>query len=280
MTHTQQEIEIRSLCQIEELEDVRKLEGEIWGDGVSIPTHQTLTAVKNGGLVLGAYDGRQLVGFQYSFPGFNGKLVYLCSHMLGIDVGYRSKGIGEKLKYRQREEARKLGYSLITWTYDPLESINGYLNIAKLGGISSTYIANCYGEMDDLLNSGIPSDRFLVEWSIQQEKENDQIQEMDLKIVTEESLIQWTIDKDGLPLPSKTLSLPEKLREIAYVAIPKDFQKIRETNSKLAIEWRLKTRTIFSDLFEQGWQVSGFIKNISKEIPVQYYVFSKKEKSG
>ncbi len=50
-------INIRSLQQIEELEDTRKLESKIWGEADSIPTHQTITAVKNGGLVLGAFDG-------------------------------------------------------------------------------------------------------------------------------------------------------------------------------------------------------------------------------
>ncbi|MFB3171018.1 hypothetical protein P5G62_028410 [Neobacillus sp. 179-C4.2 HS] len=59
-----QELEIRSLHLIEELEEVRKLETKIWGENESIPTHQTITAVKNGGLVLGAYFRKQLVGFQ------------------------------------------------------------------------------------------------------------------------------------------------------------------------------------------------------------------------
>lgn len=45
MTKTQ-EIAIRSLHRIEELEDVRKLESDIWGENDSIPTHQTITAVK------------------------------------------------------------------------------------------------------------------------------------------------------------------------------------------------------------------------------------------
>lgn len=47
-----QEIQIRSLHQIEELEEARRLESKIWGQADSIPTHQTITAVKNGGLVL------------------------------------------------------------------------------------------------------------------------------------------------------------------------------------------------------------------------------------
>ncbi|MFE1245888.1 GNAT family N-acetyltransferase [Fictibacillus sp. NPDC058756] len=263
-------IEIRSLNKLEELEKVRQLESKIWGDNDSIPSHQTLTAVKNGGLVLGAFDKEELVGFQYSFPGFNGKTAYLCSHILGTDERYRNQGIGEKLKHVQREEALKLGYSLITWTYDPLESVNGYLNISKLGGVSSTYIENCYGEMEDLLNSGIPSDRFLVEWHLNKDQET--FSDIDLDTAIKKSLIQWNEGQNGVPEPFLTHFEPES--DLAYVAFPRDYRTIRETNTEIALDWRLRTREVFSKLFEEKWQVTGFIAN--KKLPVSFYVLRKK----
>lgn len=271
-----EEIEIRSLYRIDELEEVRKLESKIWGESDSIPTHQTITAVKNGGLVLGAFYRDQLVGFQYSFPGFNGKSVYLCSHTLGTDSNFRNQGIGEKLKNKQREEAEKLGYSLITWTYDPLESINGYLNIAKLGGVCSTYITNCYGEMEDILNSGIPSDRFLVEWHIGDVNPLEKVGKLDDAM--EQSLIQWAMNEEGLPFPNAVRSLPAN-SDVAYVAIPKDFRTIRNTNLAVGTDWRLKTRDAFSQAFQQGWQVNGFLKNSNSEIPVHFYVLTKSQDS-
>ncbi|PLT33389.1 GNAT family N-acetyltransferase [Bacillus sp. V5-8f] len=269
------EIEIRSLQRIEDLNKVRKLEGEIWGSEDSIPTHQTITAVKNGGLVLGAYLDGQLVGFQYSFAGFNGKMPYLCSHILGTAPKFRNKKIGEKLKWAQRAEALQLGYSLITWTYDPLESINGYLNIAKLGSVCSTYIPNCYGEMEDLLNSGLPSDRFLVEWHIEKEK-SATLKDADFSLDTmlHNSLIQWQRNEKDLPVPSGILPLPQ--HDIAFVAVPKDFRNIREINMEAAMDWRMKSREVFVNLFEQGWQVTGFHKNSIAELPVQFYILSKK----
>lgn len=273
MTKTNQ-ITIRSLQLIEELEEVRKLESSIWGENDSIPTHQTLTAVKNGGLVLGAYDDQKLVGFQYSFPGFDGNSLYLCSHMLGIDKTYRNKGIGNLLKIAQREEALKLGYSLITWTYDPLESVNGYLNIAKLGGVCSHYVENCYGEMVDLLNNGMPSDRFLVEWHISNDTNHDQqLDEIELHQVILESIIQWDRNEEGFPVPSKQLATMEN--DLAFVAIPKDFRSIREHNLQLAQEWRMITRSVFTKLFSNGWKVIDFHKNNRTDIPVQFYVLSK-----
>lgn len=267
------DIQIRSLHQIHELEEARKLERKVWGETDSIPTHQTITAVKNGGLVLGAFVGEKLVGFQYSFPGFNGKTAYLCSHILATDDDYRNKGIGERLKKAQREEALKLGYSLITWTYDPLESVNGYLNIAKLGGISSTYIENCYGEMDDLLNEGIPSDRFLVEWHIRHEQDLKPQTEYELDFLMNNALNQWEIHKDGYPIPAAFLPVTQD--SIAFVAIPKNFRVIKEASLDVALKWRLHTREIFSQVFQQGWQVSGFSKNNHPDLPVNFYVLTK-----
>jgi predicted GNAT superfamily acetyltransferase len=275
---TTAEIDIRSLHSMEELNEVRTLESKIWGESDSIPTHQTLTAVKNGGLVLGAFFEKQLVGFQYSFAGFNGKEIYLCSHVLGTDPLFRNLKIGEKLKLAQREEARKLGYPFITWTYDPLESINGYLNIGKLGSVCSTYLPNCYGEMVDLLNSGIPSDRFLVEWYINLNN-NRETKGANITLAQAErnSLIRFELHKDGYPTPKSVLPLPISESNNLFVPIPKNFRIIRETNKVIAMEWRFKTREVFTNLFQKGWEVTGFKKTNLSESPVHFYILSKKD---
>ncbi|MFK4996846.1 GNAT family N-acetyltransferase [Bacillus sp. N9] len=161
-------IEIRQLHSIEEMNQVQALEDLVWR-GDAIPSHQTLTAIKNGGLMLGAFIQGELIGFNYSFPGFVDGKVYLCSHNMGIHPEFRGKGIGEQLKERQRKTALQMGYHLITWTYDPLETRNAYLNLSKLRAVCHTYVENCYGEMNDGLNNGLPTDRFQVEWWIDSE---------------------------------------------------------------------------------------------------------------
>lgn len=270
-----EEIEVRVLNTIEQLEEIRALEAEIWGYSDSIPTHQTLTAVKNGGLVLGAFSNHQLIGFQYSFPGFNGQNVYLCSHILAMLPEYRNKGIGEKLKYAQREEAQKLGYRLITWTYDPLESINGYLNIGKLGGKCSSYIPNCYGEMEDLLNKGIPSDRFLVHWPTQPQADHHSLETMlDFEETNNRTINQWEW-KEGVLSPTTIGEIAEDENHSIFVAIPKNYREIREKNQTIALRWRMKTREVFTTLFHQGYQVTGFRKNSDQNMPVNLYVLTK-----
>ena len=146
-------ITLKELTNIEELEQLEIIEQNVWGME-SLPVHQTLTAVKNGGIIVGAFDSNRIIGFSYGFAGFKDDQVYLCSHMLGIETEYRSKKIGEQLKKKQLEIAQQKGYTEIHWTYDPLETRNGYLNLSKLNGISSVYMENAYGEMKDGLNKG------------------------------------------------------------------------------------------------------------------------------
>jgi predicted GNAT superfamily acetyltransferase len=65
-------IEIRLLTTTPELENPREIESAIWGAEDVVPMHQILTVIKNGGFVLGAFQGNKLIGHQYSFPGYDG----------------------------------------------------------------------------------------------------------------------------------------------------------------------------------------------------------------
>ncbi len=89
-----------------------------------------------------------------------------CSHQLGVLPEWQSRGVGYALKVAQREAVLNQGVRLITWTYDPLESKNARLNIAKLGAVCNTYIRDYYGELRDDLNRGLATDRFQVDWWI------------------------------------------------------------------------------------------------------------------
>ncbi|HJS28502.1 MAG TPA: hypothetical protein VJ768_02700, partial [Anaerolineales bacterium] len=160
---------IRLLETASDLEAVEGLQRAIWaGDEVEIvPLHLLVTAAHNGGIVLGAFEGEDMVGFAFGFPGISrtGGEPYLkhCSHMVGVLPGFRDRGIGFTLKRAQWQLVRYQKVPLITWTYDPLQSRNAFFNVAKLGAVCSTYLEDLYGEMRDALNSGLPSDRFQVD---------------------------------------------------------------------------------------------------------------------
>jgi predicted GNAT superfamily acetyltransferase len=268
----QESITIRMLHTAEELTAVRDLESLVWADEDPVPVNHSITVVKNGGMVIGAFSGAQLIGFQYSFPGFDGTNVYLCSHSMGIHPDFRKMGIGEKLKLKQREEALKMGYQLIVWTYDPLETVNGYLNLSKLGAVCTKYIENCYGEMPDILNAGLPSDRFLVEWNIAGETftwrvDSDDHHEVPL-------LIEVGDGAQGFPVPKAVLLDSEQESNVLYVPVPNQFQTIKSNNITAALEWRLKTRKVFTHYLSKGWAVTALRK--SNHPYLHHYVLNKK----
>ncbi|MFD1387251.1 GNAT family N-acetyltransferase [Oceanobacillus oncorhynchi subsp. oncorhynchi] len=242
-------IQCKELKTMAEMEQMQELEGRIWGMA-TIPTHQTLTAVKNGGIMVGAYADDQLVGFSYGFAGFDNGKSYLCSHMLGMDQAYRSQGIGKMLKQKQREIAIRKGYDMMKWTYDPLETRNAYLNLTKLNGMCNTYIENCYGNMQDGFNKGLPSDRFEIHWHL---KSPHVMEQQSVNTENATTLNTLTFNQEGLPVFTKEKE-PLELTEYSYsVRVPKDFQGLKAASQELAMDWRLKTRELFQNLFEAGY---------------------------
>ncbi|TCP31274.1 putative GNAT superfamily acetyltransferase [Scopulibacillus darangshiensis] len=262
------DITIKKLNNLTELEAVKQLEEHVWKSDI-IPVHQTLTAAKNGGIILGGYDGDRLVGFNYGFPGFKNGKIYLCSHTTGIHSDYRRQGIGYALKVRQRDEALAQGYKLITWTFDPLESVNATLNLTKLNGIGASYVENLYGELDDALNNGLPTDRFLVEWWIDsphvREKGRVQDQSPLLAGLKQQAGFPALDDRDGGPLDQSDSWL---------VPLPTMFQKIKKEAPDLAKDWRMKTRAHFQRLIANGFVAAEILKG--QDPNVCHYLFVKR----
>ncbi len=240
------------------MNEVAKLEEEVW-KMKPIPFHQTYTAVNNGGLMLGAYEKETMIGFLYSFPGFKDGNVYLCSHMLGIHPHYRKIGLGKKMKETQRQIALDKGYKLVTWTFDPLESVNAYLNLTKLNGIGAKYLENYYGVMDDALNAGLPSDRFLIEWWIDSGHVNDRVK---TKVAGGPMFFHTQLNKDGLLTAGEPLIDKINTAENSFsVPIPFDFQSIKKEDHGLATDWRLKTRQAIMSLMTSGYVAENLTKD-------------------
>lgn len=57
------------------------------------------------------------------------------------------------------------GHRPCALTFDPLRATNASLNIHRLGATSDTYLQDYYGEMAGN-NSGLSSDRLMVEWEL------------------------------------------------------------------------------------------------------------------
>src|SRR5215813_5440494 len=141
--------------------------------------------------------------------------------MLAVKTPYRNHGIGSDLKLTQRDHARQRGIHLIEWTFDPLESKNAYLNIAKLGVIVRRYYVNLYGATASELQKGLESDRLIAEW--------------------------W-IDKPR----------PRIEGGIRRVRIPADIQELKKQSLESAQAIQARVRSEFLKNFHDDYFVAGF----------------------
>lgn len=157
---------IRLVHELDEMREAVALQKEVWNftDLELVPLRLFVVAEKVGGQVIGAFDGKRMVGFALSVPGVRAGHPYLHSHMLGVHADFRNDGLGRRIKMFQREDGLARGFELIEWTFDPLEIKNAWLNIEKLGAIARRYTINQYGITSSPLQGGLPTDRLIAEW--------------------------------------------------------------------------------------------------------------------
>lgn len=191
-----EDVRIVVLDRLEQYRETLAVQEAVWGfsDLDKVPPRLFTVARIIGGVVLGAYQGERMVGYSLGMPGkhANGE-AYLHSHMTGVLAELQGAGVGRRLKTRQKEEALRLGYRLIEWTFDPLEIRNAYFNIEKLGVRARRYEPNVYGVTSSKLHAGAPTDRLVAEWKIEGEPESGEATEeihvpVDVRVSAERTL--------------------------------------------------------------------------------------------
>jgi len=246
---------IRDIKTLSEMFEVEELQKEIWGvdDREILPALAMIPVTKIGGLLLGAFDNEQMVGFVFAFPGFESGRRILHSDMLAVKREYRSHGIGHKLKLAQRTRALEQGIETITWTFDPLQSLNAPLNFGKLGVICDRYYKDFYGETSSFLHS-TGTDRMWVTWHLNSERVNERIHGVtpyDASAVEAQAIL--TINEKQEPVEREADSSTQKC-----VDIPLDINNIITDNPELSLRWRVATRNAFSGALEEGFIVEDF----------------------
>jgi len=276
---------IRLLESPEDMTLVEELQRAVWPGSETdvVPAHLLITATHNGGLVIGAFVEEQIVGFVFGFPGIDfipdGPRSKHCSHMMGIRPGHRDSGLGFALKRAQWQMVRKQGIDHITWTYDPLQSRNAYLNIAKLGAVCNTYRESEYGDMRDGLNAGLPSDRFQVDWWINTPRVERRLGKRPRGPLKLENFAKADLQPTYTPQigTSNLLQPPEHFPSLEgrllLAEIPSDINALKSANFAIAHDWRLFTREFLETAFNSGYLVTDFIFENGKS----YYVLSNGE---
>ena len=262
---------IKLLESPEDMSLVEDLQRAVWHGSETdvVPAHIFITAIHNGGLVIGAFLGEELVGFVFGFPGLDftpdGPRPKHCSHMMGIKPGQRDSGVGFALKRAQWQMVRRQGIDHITWTYDPLLSRNAYLNIAKLGAVCNTYRRSEYGDMRDGLNAGLPSDRFQVDWWVNTRRVERRLSKRARRPLRLEDFSKAELQPLYTPQvnASNLLQPPEHFAplegRLLLTEIPSDFGALKEGDFALARDWRFFSREVFETAFARGYIVTDFV---------------------
>ena len=262
---------IKLLESPEDMTRVEDLQRAVWPGSETdvVPAHVFITAVHNGGLVIGAFREEELIGFVFGFPGLDftpdGPRPKHCSHMMGIKPGQRDSGVGFALKRAQWQMVRKQGIDHITWTYDPLLSRNAYLNITKLGAVCNNYRRSEYGDMRDGLNAGLPSDRFQVDWWVNTRRVDRRIGKRARSPLKLENFSKAELKPLYTPLigTSNLVQPPEHFSplegHLLLAEIPSDFSSMKETDFALARDWRFFSREVFEMAFTRDYIVTDFI---------------------
>lgn len=254
-------LRIRRLSRHEEFRKLLEIQRAVWEheDADLTPVHQFCVSSKMGAILLGAYAGKELAGFVFSFPAIHQKKLHQHSHLLAILPAYRGLGIGKLLKWAQRKQALKLGYDKITWTFDPLQAKNASLNLHTLGALTRTYLPNFYGEMASALTHGpgIPTDRLLVEWPIKSprviERRRGRHDKYDQAKIAK-ALERKKVREGAFPSRPR-LNLKEKT--ILVETLP----NISETgkSSRLVSVWQMSLRKVLSHYFRRGYTADDFL---------------------
>jgi len=250
---------IREIDSISEMKALEKLQKDVWGwdDLDTMPLMNFIVTREVGGVLIGAFDGETPVGFCFGFVGSHDGHIIFHSHMLAVLPQFREHGIGQKLKLAQREHALARGFTCITWTFDPLQSPNAYLNFTKLGVIANEYRINFYGEKtSSALHRFIGTDRLWVNWFLESERVRKRIAgEEPSREELEQHVSLVKMAPDGSPRTHALVNQDHLL-----IDVPADIGVLQQQNPDLAVAWRNATRAAFTDALAAGFTVEEFYR--------------------
>lgn len=242
-----------------------EIQREVWHsqDIDIVPVHLLLAANRTGGILIGAYNNLgDLIGFTFSMLGsLEGKSLYY-SHMLAVRVAYRNFDVGYKLKVAQRKEVLKRKISLIASTFDPMQPLNAYFTLGKLGGWANTYEEDFYGETTSLADRGLPTDRMLVQWDLEDSRVSEKLEagppRHDIRRELKQKPVINTLSEVA---PGMMTSSPVKLNcsaDTFLFEIPYNLPEIKSRDLGIALEWQGKMRQVFQHYFKKGYAAADF----------------------
>jgi predicted GNAT superfamily acetyltransferase len=256
------DLRVRALRSREDLEGCVRIQREVWGhaDLDITPVHHFRISVETGAILLGAFAGRTLIGYVYSFPAVLDGILCQHSHHLAVLPEFRRHGLGLALKRAQRREALRRGYRLVTWTFDPMKAPNANLNLHALGAVGRKYLDDFYGPTPALvLAPGIPTDRLLVEWKIATKRVRDRM--TGLRPEYDPARMEKAVEaKPGGLYPRIVPRRPDLRRTEPrlLVELPNNIREFAPFPGLIG-RWQGAVRSAFKRYFAVGYRLDDFI---------------------
>jgi predicted GNAT superfamily acetyltransferase len=252
------QLKVGPLKHYSEFRECERLQQAIWG-GLSVATEVMIVTQKFGGLVLGSFIGKRLVGFTYAFLARREGRIVHWSHMMGVLPEFRDRGLGLQLKLAHRQFALEQNILSICWTYDPLQSRNASLNLTKLGARAEEYLEDCYGMFQSTIEKGLPSDRLVVDWRIASKSVATRLaggSPPSLSLLFPRINV-CTVNRHGF-LVNADIDLNRRDSRL-LLEIPANTDLMRQESLALAKQWRFQTREMFKRYFSRGYRIDGFV---------------------
>jgi len=253
-------IRIREIDEQAEMRAVEELQKEVWGvpDLDVVPLTHLVAAKEAGGVLIGAFDGATLVGFVYGFPSFERGQLAHHSHMLAVKPAYRNFDLGRRLKLAQRDHVMAQGIELISWTFDPLQSLNAHFNFNKLGVIADRYLPEFYGRDAASFLHQTGTDRLWVSWFVSREP-------VPVKVEAGPTLVR--VGADETPERGEPITGQDQVA----IEIPSNIDELLKRSPETALKWRAETRWAFTEALKAGY----FVETFTRETRAGRYLLSK-----
>jgi chorismate synthase len=252
----------RNLSDYDACVDIQR---EVWrGEDIDIvPVALLVASDRHGGFSLGAYNSiGEMIGFCWSILGSEHGEVFQHSHMLAVRAAYRNFEMGFRLKLAQRKETLRRKLDTITWTFDPMQPMNAYFNLAKLGAWSDTYLENFYGQTTSPLHRGLPTDRFAAHWDLKSPHVEERLESGSrYRDVRKEVKKYPAVNQVEDLSPGISESSPLKLNLTAdrlLFEVPYNLPDIKARDLGVALEWQGKMRQVFRTYFKKGYAATDF----------------------
>ncbi len=238
---------------------------------------------RHGGVLLGIDEANDVRGAAVGFLGSDSQSdrkviqarLKLHLALLLVHPQTRRQGMGLALMRALRRLAEAEGLPLITWEYDPLDTVCAGLSLHKLGAVCQDW---ALGQGEDAPDAdGRP--RLQSEWWVQTpraaSRSGGQRASLTLAHYLEAGAQQVNpagLDAKGSPIPSQDLQ--PLLKPMALMEVPPSSADLAGGDPGLAIAWRRQVIGLLSAAFRAGYLLTDFLRLDGETYPRAFYVLS------